>query len=182
MRRREVVVRLAAVYRAGILTPNAKDHSMSASVIVETATLDDLPGMVGVLGDDDVGGHGDVWNEESAPAYRAAFAEISADPNAELIVAREGGKVLGVLLLRFNRSISDRGALRAMLQSVFVGAEARGKGVGRLMVAEAERRATLRGADFVNLLSNKKRADAHRFYRTLGYDQSHEGFKKKLPT
>lgn len=154
---------------------------MSTTVIVETATLDDLPGMVSVLADDDVGGHGDDWCDETAPAYRAAFTEISADPNAELIVAREEGRVLGLLLLRFNRSISDRGALRAMLQSVFVGASARGKGVGRLMVAEAERRATLRGADYVNLLSNKKRTDAHRFYRTLGYDQSHEGFKKKLP-
>jgi GNAT superfamily N-acetyltransferase len=127
-------------------------------------------------------GHGDRWTDETAPAYRAAFAEITADPNAELIVAREDDAVLGLLLLRFNRSISDRGALRAILQSVFVGAAARGKGVGRRMVAEAERRATLRGADFVNLLSNKKRTEAHRFYRTLGYDQSHEGFKKKLPT
>ena len=155
---------------------------MTSTVIIETATLDDLPGMVGVLADDDVGGHGDIWNEETAPRYRAAFAEISADPNAELLIAREGGQVLGLLLLRFNRSISDRGALRAMLQSVFVGAKVRSKGVGRLLVAEAERLAALRRADFINLLSNKKRPDAHRFYRTLGYDQSHEGFKKKLPT
>jgi GNAT superfamily N-acetyltransferase len=152
------------------------------TLTIETATLADLPGMVGVLADDQVGGHGDRWTDETAPAYRAAFAEITADPNAELIVAREDDAVLGLLLLRFNRSISDRGALRAILQSVFVGAAARGKGVGRRMVAEAERRATLRGADFVNLLSNKKRTEAHRFYRTLGYDQSHEGFKKKLPT
>lgn len=151
-----------------------------AGVIVTDAREEDLPGIIAVLADDEVGGHGDLWNAETAPAYRAAFSEIAADPNADLLVAREADQVLGVLLLRFNRSISDRGALRAMLQSVFVGAAARGKGVGRLMVAEAERRASARGADYVNLISNKKRVDAHRFYRNIGYSQSHEGFKKKL--
>jgi hypothetical protein len=29
----------------------------------------------------------------------------------------------------------------------------------------------------VQLTSNKQRLDAHRFYRALGFAQSHEGFK-----
>jgi hypothetical protein len=32
----------------------------------------------------------------------------------------------------------------------------------------------------VQLTSNKKRVDAHRFYRDLGFVQSHEGFKMFL--
>lgn len=154
---------------------------MAASpILIDEARAEDLPQIIGVLGDDDVGGHGDAWSEARTPQYRAAFDEISADPNADLLVARREGRVVGVLLLRFNRSLADLGGLRANLQSVFVGAGDRGQGVGRVLVAEAERRAIVRGADAINLISNKKRLDAHRFYRDLGYAQSHEGFKKSL--
>lgn len=150
------------------------------SVVVRRAVEPDLPSIVGVLADDDLGGHGDVWNEDTAPAYRAAFREIESDRNSEILVAEREGAVCGVLILRFQRGLTDRGGFKAILQSVFVLARARGAGVGRLMVAEAERRALERGATRVELVSNKKRLDAHRFYRTLGYAQSHEGFRKKL--
>lgn len=150
------------------------------SVVVRPAVEVDLPSIIGVLADDDVGGHGDIWNDETASAYRAAFHEISDDRNSEILVAEQGGVVRGVLILRFQRGLTDRGGFKAILQSVFVSAAARGAGIGRLMVVEAERRAGERGASRVELLSNKKRLDAHRFYRTLGYAQSHEGFRKKL--
>lgn len=154
---------------------------MSApSVLVRPAVESDLPAIIAVLADDDVGGHGDSWNEDTAPAYRSAFREIAADRNSEILVAELGGAVRGVLILRFQRGLADRGGFKAILQSVFVAAAARGAGIGRLMVAEAERRARERGATRVELVSNKKRLDAHRFYRTLDYAQSHEGFRKVL--
>ncbi|HRE20829.1 MAG TPA: GNAT family N-acetyltransferase [Rhabdaerophilum sp.] len=149
-------------------------------VVVRPAAETDLPSIVGVLADDDVGGHGDIWSESTAPAYLDAFREIEGDRNSEILVAEQEGAVRGVLILRFQRGLTDRGGFKAILQSVFVSAHARGAGIGRLMVAEAERRAHARGASRVELVSNKKRLDAHRFYRTLGYAQSHEGFRKKL--
>lgn len=37
-----------------------------------------------------------------------------------------------------------------------------------------------RGCRMVQLTSNKKRLDAHRFYERLGFLKSHEGFKYYL--
>ena len=48
------------------------------------------------------------------------------------------------------------------------------------MVAFAEERARALGAATLELTSNKRRTDAHRFYERLGYARSHEGFKKVL--
>jgi len=148
-------------------------------VIIENAKLEHLPAMIAILREGQVVPK-DSWTGESAPAYRAAFDEMAADPRYELLVAREGDTVLGMLQINYTRALPDGGALKAILESVFVAASARGKGIGRLMVAEAERRAIARGARRVQLTSNKVRLDAHRFYRTLGYTQGHEGFSKAL--
>jgi len=47
-------------------------------------------------------------------------------------------------------------------------------------MAEAHRRGNERGCALAQLTSDKRRDDAHRFYRRLGYAQSHEGFKLPL--
>lgn len=152
---------------------------MNEPLVVTDATRDDLPAMIAILREGQVVAK-DSWTEASAPAYRAAFDEMAADPRYALLVAREGRTVLGMLQLNYSRALPDGGALKAILESVFVAASARGRGIGRLLVAEAERRAIARGARRVQLTSNKVRLDAHRFYRTLGYTQGHEGFSKSL--
>ena len=151
----------------------------SPDITFENATPDDLPAMITILREGQVVPK-DEWTDESAPGYRAAFAEMAADPRYELLVARQGGVVLGMLQINYSRALPDLGALKAVLESVFVASAARGKGIGGKLVAEAERRARTRGAHRVQLTSNKVRLDAHRFYRTLGYTQGHEGFSKYL--
>ena len=37
-----------------------------------------------------------------------------------------------------------------------------------------------RGAGLAQLTTDKTRTDAHRFYLRLGYEPSHEGFKRPL--
>ena len=48
------------------------------------------------------------------------------------------------------------------------------------MVAEAERLAREAGAAVLELTSNLRRVDAHRFYEREGFARSHAGFKKRL--
>lgn len=48
------------------------------------------------------------------------------------------------------------------------------------MIQWAIGQARERGCGMVQLTSNKKRLDAHRFYERLGFLKSHEGFKYYL--
>ncbi|WP_284179021.1 GNAT family N-acetyltransferase [Rhabdaerophilum sp. SD176] len=148
--------------------------------VVEGALAADLPALVQILAEDEVGGKGDAWTNDLAPGYRAAFEAILANPDHRVIVARHEGRVLGFVHLYFLRGLPSHGRLKVVLNSVFVAAAARGMGVGARLVAAAEAIARQGGATEVTLTSGKKRVDAHRFYRNLGYEQRHEGFGKAL--
>lgn len=149
-------------------------------IVIDRATADDLPALVQILAEDDVGGKGDAWTDELAPGYRLAFDRMLSHPDMVVLVARSGTQILGFVHLYFLQALPSFGRLKAVLNSVFVGAAARGQGVGAMMVAAAEQVAREGGATEVTLTSNKKRLDAHRFYRNLGYAQRHEGFGKSL--
>ncbi|KFL31880.1 hypothetical protein JP75_05585 [Devosia riboflavina] len=114
------------------------------------------------------------------PRYRAAFDEISADPNHRLIVVERDNEVVGTLQISFLPGLPRFGMRRAILENVHIRADQRGNGLGSQMVQWAIKRCREAGCGIVQLTSNKIRLDAHRFYRKLGFEQSHEGFKLLL--
>ena len=152
----------------------------AANIVIEPAQADDLPAIVALFADDPIGGHGDSAEPAAQADYRAAFAEIAAAPNSNLFVARRDGRVVGTFQLTYTRLISGRGTLHAVLNGLQVAACGRSLGIGAAMVAAAERQARARGAGVLELTSNLKRTDAHRFYERLGFAKSHAGFKKQL--
>lgn len=113
----------------------------------------------------------------SDPRYRAAFDEIVADPNHRLIVVEQNGEVVGTLQISYLPGLPRFGMKRSILENVHIRADQRGKGLGSQMIAWAVERSREAGCGIVQLTSNKSRLDAHRFYRKLGFEQTHEGFK-----
>ncbi|GAA0945122.1 GNAT family N-acetyltransferase [Nonomuraea longicatena] len=147
------------------------------SLVFRTARADDLAAVVDLIADDRIaarrtGTYGDT--------HRTAFEAISADPNNELIVAELKGEIVGTMQLTYIPGISRDGATRLLVEAVRVAAHLRGQGWGRRMMEWAHARGRARGCAMVQLTSDKQREDAHRFYRGLGYAQSHEGFKLPL--
>ncbi|MEO5807500.1 GNAT family N-acetyltransferase [Devosia sp.] len=111
------------------------------------------------------------------PRYRAAFDEITADSNHRLIIAEKDGEVIGTLQISIVPGLPRFGMKRAILENVHIRADQRGTGHGSIMVRWAIEQCRAAGCGMVQLTSNKLRTDAHRFYRTLGFEQTHEGFK-----
>lgn len=142
------------------------------------ATRDDLDAMIALLANDKLGAGREKPGD---PAYAKAFADMEHDPNNELwVIEGPDAPVLGVLQLTFIPGLSRLGAKRAMIESVRVADELQGRGVGRWFFTQMIERAREQGAVLVQLTSDKTRPDAIRFYESLGFVGSHEGFKLKL--
>jgi len=149
-------------------------------VAFRQSTRADVPAIVRMLADDDLGSQREKLEDSLPESYYAAFEKIDSDPNHELIVVELNGEVIGTLHLMFLPSISFQGGLRAQIESVRVGTEYRSQGIGRQMMKWAIERAKLRGVHIVQLTTHLTRKDAHRFYERLGFKGSHLGMKLSL--
>lgn len=121
-----------------------------------------------------------VAEELGDPRYRDAFDAITADPRQRLIVAERDGEIVGTLQISVIPGLPRFGMYRGLLENVHIRADQRGNGLGTVMVEWAVEQCRELGCGMVQLTSNKVRWDAHRFYRRLGFSQSHEGFKRML--
>jgi len=117
--------------------------------------------------------------DDLAP-YLAAFDAIAGHPDNRLLVWEEGGEVLGCLQLTFIPGLSRRGAWRAQVEAVRVARARRGGGIGARMMQAAVALARERGCSLMQLTTDKRRPEAHRFYARLGFVASHEGMKLPL--
>lgn len=151
-----------------------------SSIVFRLAIRADLPSIVRMLADDELGSRREQLEDPLPESYIKAFEAIEADPNHELIVAGLGGKVVGTLQLMFLPSISFQGGLRAQVESVRVDTRLRGKGFGSELMKWTIERAKVRGAHVVQLTTHRSREDAHRFYERLGFKGSHLGMKLNL--
>jgi GNAT superfamily N-acetyltransferase len=151
-----------------------------SDVLFRLARRGDLPDIVRMLADDELGSQREKCEEPLPDSYYAAFEQISRDVNHELIVAESNEMIIGTLHLMFLPSISYQGGLRAQVESVRVDRGSQNKGIGSEMMKWAIQRAKEKGAHIVQLTTHKSREDAHRFYERLGFKGSHLGMKLSL--
>lgn len=149
-------------------------------LLIREAREDDVPAIVALLAADSVGGHADTADASALPDYIRAFRRIARSPNDSLYVAELDGDVVGTFQTTLITSLLGRGASSLKVEAVHTRPDMRGKGIGAAMMRFAVDRANEAGASSVQLISNKARAAAHRFYARLGFEQSHAGFKMKL--
>jgi len=143
-------------------------------------TADDLPALLRLLVDDAVAQARGGYTAEVTPAVAAAFDEIERDPNNELWLGERDGEVIAMLQLTLIPGLSRGGMKRALVEAVRVRADLRGQRIGEALMAHVEERAKAAGCGLIQLTTDKKRLDAHRFYDRIGYVASHVGMKKKL--
>ncbi|MDM5225971.1 GNAT family N-acetyltransferase [Cytobacillus sp. NJ13] len=141
------------------------------------ANEDDLPAIVRLLADDELGAEREKYEEPLPDCYYKAFAEIEAQAGNQIILAIDGQTVIGCLQLTIIPGLARQGMKRAQIEGVRVDHCSRGNGVGEALFKEAIAIAKSQGCGLVQLTTDKQRNDAHRFYNKLGFLASHEGMK-----
>ena len=148
---------------------------------IRDAREQDLAAILALLGADPISASRSGQQRTVTPQVLAAFGALEDDPRHRLLVAENGGgEVVGTLQLSMLPGLSRNGMWRAIVESVHVRADCRGKGLGASLMHEAMRLAREAGCGLIQLTTDKRRVDAHRFYARLGFVASHEGMKRSL--
>ncbi|WP_153978772.1 GNAT family N-acetyltransferase [Paenibacillus xylanilyticus] len=145
-----------------------------------TATLTHLPAIVRLLADDEMGATRERFIDPLPNEYVEAFAKIEQQIGNSIIIALDNNGVIGCLQLTIIPGIARLGTTRGQIEGVRIDRNYRGQGVGESLFQYAIHEAQSMGCELIQLTTDKKRKDAHRFYERLGFVASHDGMKLSL--
>jgi GNAT superfamily N-acetyltransferase len=152
------------------------------SLVIREARRDELAPLLRMLAEDAIREIDEnvPHADDVDPRYVAAFEELTADPNALLLVGELDGELVATAQLNFIRQLSYFGGLIAQVESVRTISRLRGQGIGKAMIDWVIAESRRRGCARLQLTTNARRVDAHRFYERLGFKASHVGMKLYL--
>ena len=156
----------------------AKQSQKRVEMILRKATKKDLLEIVEMIAEDDLGNKREIIQEPLTDDYINAFKSIDNDANQELIIVEnDNSEIIGTMQLSFIQNLTYRGGLRAQIEAVRIRKDKRGNGIGKIMFEWAVNRAKERKAHLLQLTTDKKRANAIKFYKGIGFIATHEGMK-----
>jgi ribosomal protein S18 acetylase RimI-like enzyme len=139
--------------------------------LIRTARAGDAAGLARLLG---------VLGYPCTPdEARERVLQVARDPDQQLCVAEAGGELLGLLCYDLMYYL-PLGAPTCRITALSVAEDAQRRGIGRLLLREAEARAREAGAVRIELTSASHRNEAHAFYRACGYGDGALRFVKRL--
>jgi len=153
---------------------------MLDDLTLRPATVHDLPVIIGLLCEDDLGAIRESLTDPLLSSYHEAFQEITEDKNQMLLVVEDQNKIIGTCHLTFMPSLSFRGSKRLNIENIHIKKSFQGKGIGTWLIQKAIALGQERGCKIIQLTTNKKRVRAKAFYEKLGFTASHEGMKLYL--
>jgi GNAT superfamily N-acetyltransferase len=118
--------------------------------------------------------------------YPAGTTDLEArlarfeQPGSRVVVADAGGEVIGFIAFHFVPRFENDGQFLRIL-AVVVDPGVRERGIGRLLIAEAERIGVESGAAFFEITAGHHRPEARQLYESLGYDPGVTSYLRKRP-
>jgi ribosomal protein S18 acetylase RimI-like enzyme len=100
-------------------------------------------------------------------------------PDYQTFVAEDSGLVVGMVGAYLGLAFEFDG-IYGRLTGLAVDEGFRGRGIGRRLMEHIEGWLKTQGAVLVLLTSGSHRAEAHEFYRTMGFEQTGVRFAKRL--
>ena len=149
-------------------------HTLTAT----KATLSDLPAIVNLLIEDELGQTREKVGDVIDQRYINAFQPIDADSNQYLmVVVNPEQQIIATCHLTIMPSLTFIGSNRMQIEAVRVSSRYRGQKIGEWMMSAALKWAKANHVSMIQLTTNKKRPRAKQFYERLGFIATHEGMK-----
>jgi ribosomal protein S18 acetylase RimI-like enzyme len=114
----------------------------------------------------------------AGPSDIVARLERFSTPQSRVIVAEHDETILGFIAVH-GMARFEHGDSIVRILALVVDAGARERGVGRTLMAEAERFGSELGAAFVELTAGHHRPEARHLYESLGYDSTVTAYLRK---
>jgi ribosomal protein S18 acetylase RimI-like enzyme len=141
----------------------------TAQILLRPAQVADAPAIAALFTDE---------GYPAGPSDILGRLERFDAPESRVVIAEHDGAILGFIAVHaMARFEHDDSILRIL--ALVVDAGARERGVGRTLMAEAERIGRELGAAFVELTAGHHRPEARHLYESLGYDSTVTAYLRK---
>lgn len=132
---------------------------------LRAATRADLPSLLALYEDGGV----DAAGSNDATHAAAQWDAIHRIAHARVLLAERDGRAIGTLTLFILPLLAHGGAPEALVESVVVHPDERGRGVGRALMHRAMQIGAEHHCYKLALSSSQQRSGAHAFYDRLGF-------------
>ena len=140
---------------------------------IREAREQDLADVLALYADAGIGGDRSI----SLADAKVLFERMQQYPDYTLYVAACGEEIRGTFALLIMDNLANGGLPSGVVEDVAVGRRWQGQGIGKTMMARALEVCRRRGCYKLVLSSNKRRAAAHQFYESLGFEQHGYSFR-----
>lgn len=142
---------------------------MTELIEIRVATLADAPSVKRLIDE--------LENVVSDPLiFESIYTEYFLNPDTLMYVLELGPLgIEGFVSCKGQRLLHHQGWVFE-IQEMIVSAGQQGQGYGRLLFQKIKEEVVVRGAKSLEVTSNKRRKEAHAFYESMGFRNSHEKF------
>ena len=141
------------------------------NLIIREASANDIPALTGLTAE--------LGYPDSQEEIGRRFTIVSSSPGYKVFVAEKDNSVIGLMSFHALDILYGTGKIGRITALVITESE-RGKGIGKSLVAKAEELARESGCTRLELTTNVHRIAAHKFYESVGFEESSKRFIKKL--
>ena len=141
----------------------------TAQILLRPARATDAPAIAALFTDE---------GYPAGPSDIVGRLERFETPESRVIIAEHDDAILGFIAVHAMARFEHGDSILRILALV-VDAGARERGVGRTLMAEAERIGRELGAAFVELTAGHHRPEARHLYESLGYDSTVTAYLRK---
>jgi GNAT superfamily N-acetyltransferase len=145
-------------------------------VLVRKASAADIAAVLNLYAQPDL----DDGNVLAVEEGVALFVRFSGYPDYTLYVAEQDREIVGSFALLVMDNLGHLGSPSAIVEDVVVAPDRQSQGIGAAMMRFALERAREKRCYKLMLSSNAKRARAHAFYESLGYERHGYSFRVDL--